>query len=244
MRRLLAGLGALVALGGVAPAAEAAKSYRFKVNLNVRQIVGWNQHYRENEWCGQDYHREFEGKGAGDLRARLTGGRVTFRVRNGGAVSTELKAPATRGALSDWNVYWAGIPENCPPGLPESGPDAIDTSDCGPTVKGKLVSHLIVDRGRLALLAYFDPAGSPDPIGCPDPSGVSVAASAAGPAKRRDVLDLIRSKRVRSIELGASVKNKKLTPKELGAPGEGTDLRSAGGDYDALWKVKLTRISG
>jgi hypothetical protein len=73
---------------------------------------------------------------------------------------------------------------------------------------------------------------------------VSVAASAAGPAKRRDVLDLIRSKRVRSIEPGASVTNKKLTSKELGAPGEGTDLRSAGGDYDALWKVKLMRIAG
>jgi hypothetical protein len=235
---------ALVLLGTIAPGAEAAKSYRFKMSLTVRQLVGWNQHYRENEWCGQDYHREFEGLGSGDLRAKQTGGRITFKVKGGSLVSTEFRLPATRSALSDWNVYWAGVPENCPPGLPAAGPDAIDTSDCGPTEKGKLRGQMFVQRGRLSLLGGFDPAGEPDPIGCPDPSGVSVAATVAGPAARRDVDDLIRSKRVRSIELGASVKNKKLTAKELGAPGAGTDLRSAGGDYDAMWKVKLTRIPG
>jgi hypothetical protein len=242
MRRLLVAVAALAVLGAVAPSAEAAKTYRFKVSMTVHQVVGWNQHYRENEWCGQDYHREFKGLGSGDLSARLTGGRISFKAQGGRLVSTEFRVPATRGALSDWEVYWAGVPENCPPGLPPAGDQAIDTSDCGIPVKGRLRGQLFVQRGRLALFGAFDPAGEPDPIGCPDPSGISVAASAAGPATRRDVDDLIRSKRVRSIELGASVKNKKLTVKELGAPAEGTDLISAGGDYDARWKIKLTRI--
>ena len=240
MRRV-ALIAALVVGATAAPAAEAAKSYRFKADITVRQLVGWNQHFRENAWCGDDYHREYQGIGSGELKARMRGGRVTFRERGRYLMSNELRVPATRGALNQWTVQWVGNPENCPPNLP-AAQEPDDGADCGPTRKGRLDAGLFVLRGRLSLLGSFDPAGANDPIPCPDPTAISGVAGRAGAAARRGVDDLIRNKRVRSIELGASVRNRKLKPKEVLVPGEGTDLISAGGDYDAMWKVKLTRI--
>jgi len=96
--------------------------------------------------------------------------------------------------------------------------------------------------GRLALLGAFDPAAPDSEVLCPDPTAVSVAGAKAGAAKRRGVGDLITNRRVRSIELGSEVAAEDLKPSELSLPGSGTDLLSGSGIYDAMWKVRLTRI--
>ena len=63
--------------------------------------------------------------------------------------------------------------------------------------------------GRLGLLTAFERAGNPSTPLCPDPTAVSVTGSKPTPA-RRDVDDLIRNRRVRSIELSASLKDKDI----------------------------------
>jgi hypothetical protein len=240
VRRAYAVLAVLIAAAIVVPAAQAAKTYRFKADVTVRQLVGWNQHFRDQAWCGDDYHRDFQGRGSGEIKARVRGARITFRPRRGYLESTEVRVPATAGALSDWAVSWVGTPEDCPPDLPAAEPP--DTSGCGPNKRGRLDASLIVIGGRLGLLGAFDPAGADDPVPCPDPTALSGVVSPAGAARRRNVDDLIRNRRVRSIELGASVKNKALGPEDMSLAGGGLSMLSAGGDYDAMWSVKLTRV--
>jgi hypothetical protein len=241
MKRLLAGLGALVALGAVAPGAEAAKTYRFKVDISVYQVTGWNAHFREDASCGEDYHRDWTGGGSGTLRGSLKGGRVTFRSRGGTLSSNAFKIAGSRNATNDWTVQWLGTPdEGCPPNLP--APEEPDQRDCGRR-KGTLESQLFVVGGRLALLTAFERAGNPSTPLCPDPTAVSVTGSKPRPA-RRHVDDLIRDKRVRSIELQASVVDKNIRGANLNLPTGGTDLLSGGGNFDARWKIKLTRIYG
>lgn len=239
MRRVLAAAAALAALGAVAPAADAAKAYRFKVDISVNQATGWTAHFREDAQCGEDYHREWQGGGSGILKGSLRGARITFRSRGGFLTSTDFSIPGSRTARNDWTVRYVGSPDgNCPPNLPP--PVAPDTSDCG-LRKGKLQSQLTVVGGRLALLTAFERAGNPGTPLCPDPTAVSVTGSKPTP-KRRDVDDLIRNKRVRSIELTASVLDKNIRGSQLNLPTGGTDLLSGGGNYDARWKVKLTRV--
>ena len=240
MRRALAGVAALAVLGAVVPSsAGAAKAYRCKINISVLQTTGWNAHFREDAQCGEDYHRDYMGGGAGTLQGRLSGGRVTFRMRGGVLQSTSFNIPGSRRASNDWTVQWVGTPdESCPPNLPAA--EEPDQRDCV-TRKGKLASELFVVGGRLALLTAFERAGSPDVPLCPDPTAVSVTGAKPTP-RRRDVDDLIRNKRVRSIELTASIVDKNISGKNLNLPTGGTTLLSGGGNYDAKWKVKLTRI--
>jgi hypothetical protein len=238
MRRALAVVAALVAVGAVVPSAGAA-TYRFKLDITVHQVTGWNAHFREDASCGEDYHREWMGGGSGLLKGTLKGARITFRSRGGSLSSSPFKIPGSRTARNDWTVQWVGTPdETCRPDLP--APEPPDTRDCG-TRKGKLESQLFVFGGRLALLTAFERAGNPSTPLCSDPTAVSVTGSKPTP-RRRDVDDLIRNKRVRSIELAASVADVKIPGNKLNLPTGGTDLLSGGGNFDARWKVKLTRI--
>ena len=241
MRRTLAALAALLAVSVFAPGADAAKSYRFKMDISVYQVTGWSAHFREDAWCGQDYHREWTGTGSGLLKGSLRGGRITFRSRGRALSSSPFKVSGSRSAHNDWTVQWVGAPDGtCRPDLPAAEPP--DTSDCG-LRKGTLASQLVVFGGRLGLITAFERAGDPRTPLCSDPTAVSVTGSKASPA-RRDVDDLIRNKRVRSIELSASVKDKNIPGRSLNLPTGGTDLLSGNGNYDARWKVKLTRIPG
>jgi hypothetical protein len=95
--------------------------------------------------------------------------------------------------------------------------------------------------GRLGLLTAFERAGIPAAPLCPDPTAVSVTGSKPTP-KRRDVDDLIRNKRVHTIELTASLVDKNIAGKDLNLPLGSSTLLSGGGNYDAKWSVKLTRI--
>lgn len=238
MKRLLAALGALVAVAAMVPSAEAAR-YRFKMNVSVLQTTGWGAHFRDDRWCGDDYHRDYVGSGAGTLKGSLRGARVTFRSMGGGLQSSAFKIPGSRHATNEWTVQWVGAPDDsCPPGLPAAEPP--DTSDCV-TRKGTLQSQLFVLRGRLGLITAFERAGNPAAPLCPDPTAVSVTGSKPSP-KRRDVDDLIRNKRVRSIELTASVVDQNIAGKNLNLPLGSSTLLSGSGNYDAKWSVKLTRI--
>jgi hypothetical protein len=238
VRRLIAALAALVTAAAIVPSAEAAK-YRFKMNISVLQSTGWSAHFREEARCGEDYHRDYMATGAGTLRGSLKGGRVTFRSMGGGLQSSAFKIPGSRRASNEWTVQWVGSPdESCPPDLPAAEPP--DTSDCV-TRKGTLQSQLLVLGGRLGLLTAFERAGNPTAPLCPDPTAVSVTGSKPTP-KRRDVDDLIRNKRVRTIDLTASVVDKNIAGKNLNLPLGSSTLLSGGGNYDARWRVKLTRI--
>jgi len=238
VKRVLAALAVLVAAVAVVPSAEAAK-YRFKMNISVYQAAGWSAHFREEARCGEDYHRDYSATGAGTLRGSLRGGRVTFRSMGRGLQSSAFKIPGSRRASNEWTVQWVGAPdESCPPDLPPAQPP--DTSDCVPR-KGTLQSQLIVLGGRLGLVTAFERAGNPTAPLCPDPTAMSVTGSKPVP-KRRDVDDLIRNKRVRSIELTASVVDKNIAGKNLNLPLGSSTLLSGGGNYDAKWSVKLTRI--
>jgi len=239
VRRLLAGVGALAALVAVVPSAQAARSYSFKLNISVLQSTGWTAHFREDAQCGEDYHRDYQGGGAGTLRGSLKGARVTFRMRGGLLQSTGFNIPGSRRASNEWTVQWLGTPDgSCRPDLPPA--EAPDTADCG-LRKGKLGSQLFVAGGRLSLLTAFERAGHPSTPLCSDPTAVSVTGSKPAP-RRRDVDDLIKNKRVRSIELTASLKDKAIPAKSLNLPTGGTTLLSGGGNFDAQWHVKLTRI--
>jgi len=238
MKRVLAALAVLVAAAAVVPSAEAAK-YRFKMSISVLQSTGWNAHFREEARCGEDYHRDYVATGAGTLKGSLKGARVTFRSMGGGLQSSAFKIPGSRHAANEWTVQWLGSPDgSCPPDLPAAQPP--DTSDCI-TRKGTLSSQLFVVGGRLGLLTAFERAGNPAAPLCPDPTAVSVTGSKPTP-KRRDVDDLIRNKRVRSIDLTASLVDKNIAGKNLLLPLGSSTLLSGGGNYDAKWHVKLTRI--
>jgi hypothetical protein len=239
MKRLLAGVAGVVTVAAFAPAAGAATTHRFKLDVSVYQATGWTAHFREDAVCGEDYHRDWQGGGSGTLRGSLKGARITFRSSGGFLSSSDFNIPGTRTAKNDWTVQYLGSPdESCPPNLPAAVPP--DTQDCG-TRKGRLASQLFVAGGRLALLTAFERSGNPTTPLCSDPTAVSVTGSKPRPA-RRDVGDLIRNKRVRSIELTASIVDKKIPGSALNLPTGGTDLLSGGGNFDARWKVKLTRI--
>jgi hypothetical protein len=239
MRWILAGVAALAAVAAVAPSAQAARSYKFKLNISVLQTTGWTAHFREDAWCGEDYHRDYQGGGGGTLRGSLRGGHVTFRMRQGLLQSTDFNIPGLRRASNEWTVQWLGARDGtCRPDLPPA--EAPDTSDCG-LRKGKLASQLFVAGGRLSLLTAFERAGHPSTPLCSDPTAVSVTGSKPTP-RRRDVDDLIKNKRVRSIELTASLKDRAIPASSLNLPTGGTSLLSGVGNFDAQWKVKLTRI--
>lgn len=246
LRRIAVLAGAFVGLSAAASGAQAAEVHRFKLDLTMEQSAEWHQSYRDREWCGQDYHRELTGTGSGVLSGTLSGGRVKFTVRRSPvigthAVSSVIRFPATRTALATWSGYWAGTPEGCPADLPSTSEGWFDTSDCGPTRGGRIFGQLNVVRGRMWLSGTYDPPGAD--ILCADPTDVSAEPGIAGPSASRKVIGLLRSKR-RTIRVGAAFAGKRLAAKDMAflPEGSGNELRDAGGEADARWKVTLTRI--
>jgi hypothetical protein len=227
------------------PSAANAASYRFKVNLSAVQTTDWAQTVRHpapgDGYCGdRDVHYVYRGDGDGQLKAKVTGARVTFRGTRRVLQSTEIKVPGTvLSNSSDYTVSRVGIPdEGCdvppPPPSPRTG------DGCAPLVRkpGTARSFLLVIRGRLNLTGGFYRR---DKKACADPSLYTGVLGFGGKPKRSDVNKLIVNKRVRSIELSSSDRTvfgvKNLS--DFGANSKGLEGSGTG---SARWHVKLTRI--
>ena len=109
---------AAVMLAGLAPAGADAASYRFKVDLSVVQTTDWAQTVRHpapgDGYCGTgDVYYVYTGEGDGRLKARIRGGRVTFRGTRRTLQSTEIKVPGTVVSnASDHTVAMQGVPDD------------------------------------------------------------------------------------------------------------------------------------
>jgi hypothetical protein len=230
---------ALMAIGAAAPA-QAAPKPAFKADVTVQQDTDWSHTWRWplDDECGSDHvYYTYKGEGFGELSAKGNGKRVTF---SGKSVleSTEIRLRGFARSDASWQIQRMGTPSaDCKPS--EAKP--VDTSGCNPLVRkpGTARIFLLVVRGRLQVTGgfYRDDKGTP----CGDPSLYTGAIGYAGPASRRDVDDLIRSKRVRSIELTAK-KTTKFGLDDLREPGANTRLLAASGTGKASWRVKLTRL--
>jgi hypothetical protein len=225
---------------GVAQAA----SYRFKVDLTVFQDTDWEEHVRHpapgDAYCGdRDVHYVYKGEGGGQLKAKIRGGRVTFKGTKRFLQSSEMKVPGT--VLTDstpYSVEMVGFPdENCevPPPPPFTNGDG-----CHPLIRhpGTARSFLLVQNGRLMLTGGFYRR---DEKACSDPSGYTGVLGFGGRPGRRDVNDLITSKRVRSIELAASDSDT-FSAKSLSSFGANSETIFGRGKGTARWSVKLTRL--
>jgi hypothetical protein len=242
MLRTRVGAAALVLLAmslSAVPAAE-AKRYRFKVDLDAYQETAWSLTTRSEPFCGSSspyfVHR---GSGSGDLRARLRGGRVTFRGSGPILESSVFRAPASAiGFETGWTTSVSHYDEDCqtPP-----NPQA-DSGDCGVRRRGKAPLFLFVVRGRIGLAGAFSEGGTP----CQDQSLMTGVFGHGGTPARRDVDDLIRNRRVRSIELRSSRRGSHSADTLAGIPsgtclGGCTNLEGSG-RWMARWRIKLTRI--
>jgi hypothetical protein len=227
-------------MGGVA---EAAK-YRFKVDLTVFQDTDWAEHVRHphpgDAYCGErDVHYVYKSEGGGQLKAKIRDARVSFSGTKRFLQSSEIKAPGT--VLSDaapYSVEMVGVPdENCdvPPPPPFPNGDG-----CHPLIRhpGTARSFLLVQKGRLILTGGFYRR---DKHSCSDPSLYTGVLGLGGRPARRDVNDLITSKRVRSIELSAS-DTTVFTAKNLSDFGANSQTIFGSGKGVARWSVKLTRL--
>jgi hypothetical protein len=235
---------AVIAIAAMAiPGAADAASYKFKVNLSIVQTTDWAQKVRHpapgDGYCGdRDVHYVYTGEGDGQLKARIVGGRVTFRGTRRQMQSTEIKVPGTVIAnASDYTIAREGVPdENCevPP------PPAFPVGECNPLVRrpGVARSFLLAIGGRLSLTGGFYRR---DRKGCADPSLYTGALGFGGRPSRKDVNDLIANKRVRSIELAAS-DTTKFGLKNLSDFGANSKLLEGSGKGVASWRVKLVRI--
>jgi hypothetical protein len=225
------------------PAAADAASYRFKVNLSVVQTTDWTQTVRHpapgDGYCGgRDVHWEYSGEGDGQLKAKIVGAQLTFKGTRRALQSTEIKVPGT--VVSDHSGYTitqVGVPDQ---GCELPSPPPFPVGECSPLVRrpGTARSFLLVFGGRLNLTGGFYRR---DKKACGDPSLYTGVLGVAGRPPRRDVNDLITSKRVRSIDLTASDRTK-FGLKSLTDFGANSKLLKAGGTGSASWHVKLTRI--
>ena len=228
-------------MGGAAQAA----SYRFKVDLTVFQDTDWQEQVRHpapgDAYCGdRDVHYVYASDGGGQLKAKIRGGRVTFKGTRRFLQSSELKVPGT--VLTDsspWTVAMEGVPdEGCevppPPAFTNGG------EGCHPLIRhpGTARSFLLVLKGRLSLTGGFYRR---DKKACSDPSGYTGVLGFGGRPGRRDVNDLITNKRVRSIELSASDSDT-FTAKKLSSFGANSETIFGAGKGSARWHVKLTRL--
>lgn len=225
------------------PAAAEAASYRFKVNLTVVQTTDWAQTVRHpapgDGYCGErDVHYVYTGDGDGQLKAKLIGGRVTFRGTRRQMQSTEIKVPGTVVSnASPYSIAREGTPDEfceVPP------PPPFPVGECNPLVRrpGVARSFLLALGGRLTLTGGFYRR---DGKGCADPSLYTGVLGFGGRPARRDVNTLIANKRVRSIELSAS----DTTPfglKNLSDFGGNSKLLAGSGKGEARWSVKLVRV--
>ena len=229
-------------MSGVAQAA----SYRFKVDLTVFQDTDWTEHVRHpapgDAYCGErDVHYVYKSEGGGQMKAKLRDGRVTFKGTKRFLQSSEIKVPGTVLTNAEaWTVEMVGVPdENCdvpPPPQVTNGGDG-----CNPLIRrpGTARSFLLVQKGRLILTGGFYRR---DKQACSDPSGYTGVVGLGGRPGRRDVNDLITSKRVRSIELSASDNNNVFTAKNLSSFGANSETIFGSGKGSARWSVKLTRL--
>jgi hypothetical protein len=227
----------------VLPGAAEGASYRFKVNLSVVQTTDWAQTVRHprpgDGYCGdRDVHYVYSSEGDGQLKAKLVGGRVTFRGTRRQMQSTEIKVPGTVVSnASDYTVAMQGVPdENCevPP------PPPFTVGECNPLVRrpGVARSFLLAIGGRLTLTGGFYRR---DKKSCADPSLYTGALGFGGRPRRNDVNDLIANRRVRSIELSAS-DTTKFGLRDLSDFGANSQILKASGDGKASWTVKLVRM--
>jgi hypothetical protein len=225
------------------PAAAQAASYRFKVDLSVVQTTDWAQTVRHpapgDGYCGdRDVHYVYTGEGDGQLKAKISGGRLTFRGTRRALQSSEIKVPGTVvSSASDYSVAMQGVPdENCEV-LP---PPAFTVGECNPLARrpGTARSFLLALGGRLTLTGGFYRR---DGKACADPSLYTGAIGFGGRPARRDVNDLIVNRRVRSIELTAS-DTTQFGLKNLSDFGANSKLLAGSGNGSARWTVKLTRL--
>jgi hypothetical protein len=229
-----------MAMTGVADAA----SYRFKVDLTVVQTTDWGQTVRHpapgDGYCGdRDVHYVYTGDGDGQLKAKIVGGRVTFRGTRRMMQSTEIKVPGTVVSnASDYSVAMEGVPdEGC---VVPSPPPFSAGNGCNPLVRrpGVARSFLLAIGGRLTLTGGFYRG---DQKSCADPSLYTGVLGFGGRPSRRDVNTLIANKRVRSIELSAS-DTTKFGLKNLSDFGANSKLLKGSGNGSASWRVKLVRM--
>jgi hypothetical protein len=226
------------------PGAAHGASYRFKINVTVVQTTDWAQTVRHpapgDGYCGdRDVHWVYSGEGDGQLKAKIVGGRVTFKGTRRQLQSTEIKVPGTVVSnSSEYTISQVGVPdEHCD--LP--APPAFPVGEgCHPLIRrpGTARSFLLVIGGRLRLTGGFYPR---DKKTCADPSLYTGVLGFGGRPKRNDVNTLITNKRVRSIELSAS-DTTKFGVKNLSDFGCNSKGLSGSGEGKATWRVKLTRV--
>ena len=240
------GIALAIACLMLVPDVASAKSYRFKVDLTVFQDTDWTRHEVRHPapgdgYCGdRDVHYVYKSSGGGQLKAKIRGGRVTFRGTRRFLQSSEIKVPGT--VLTDadpYTVEMVGFPdEGCE--VPPPPPFTNGGEGCNPLVRrpGTARSFLLVLKGRLNLTGGFYRR---DGKACSDPSGYTGVLGFGGRPARKDVNDLIVNKRVRSIELSASDSDT-FTAKKLSSFGANSETLVGEGKGKARWNVKLTRI--
>ena len=234
---LATALATAVALIAAVPA-QAARSYRFKLDLSVYQESDWTLRWAFPRECRYGRY-EYSGEGNGYLSARIRGARITF-PGTGLLQSTQFRA---RGfAVNDGE--WKGpTPFGEPSRCVSREPPTEDTSGCNPLVRrrGTARSALLVARGRLYLLGGFYRDGG-NRVACPDPTYYTGAVHGGGPQGRGDLDRLIRNPRVRSIQLSVS-RTRRFGLADFRDPaGANTRALAGSGTGKARWSVKLTRI--
>ncbi|MEA2408667.1 MAG: hypothetical protein QOE69_2786 [Thermoleophilaceae bacterium] len=231
----------------VLPGAAEAASYRFKVDLTVVQTSDWAESVRHpapgDGYCGErDVHYVYKGEGGGQLKAKIRGGRVTFKGNGRALQSSEIKVPGT--VLTDaspYTVEMVGVPDDqCDVPPPPPFPNQSGEGGCHQLIRrpGTARSFLLAIGGRLNLTGGFYRR---DKRSCSDPSLYTGLLGFGGRPKRNDVNALIMNKRVRSIELSSS-DTTKFTRKNLSDFGANSETVAGSGEGRARWSVKLTRL--
>jgi hypothetical protein len=138
---------------------------------------------------------------------------------------------------SEYTVAMEGVPDQ---GCEVPPPPPFSVGECNPLIRrpGTARSFFLVLGGRLTLTGGFYRR---DGKACADPSLYTGAIGFGGRPARRDVNDLIVSKRVRSIELTASDRTV-FTAKNLSDFGANSKILEGSGKGRARWTVKLTRL--
>ena len=243
MRKLLLLTTVSTLIAVAAPGLAQGASYKFKVDLSMTQTTDWAHEVRQprDGYCGdRDVHYVYKGEGDGQLKAKISGGRVTFKGTSAFLQSSEFRMPGTVVSNAAYTVARQGVPDDNCEVPPPIDPNGVFVGTCNPLVRqpGTARSFLMVVKGRLQLFGGFY---RKDKKACGDPSLYTGVLGYGGRPTRRDVNKLITSKRVRSIELSSSTKTK-FGLKNLSDFGANTRQLKASGEGSASWKVKLTRI--
>lgn len=235
-------LTALMAAGGASIAD--ARSYKFKLDISIKQSVSWQSGWKSHEICGT-YRHVYKGDGSGGFT--VTGKRipVTFKSMRGGLSTTDFAIPNHNVRRnSSYTISGEGDPgHGC---MADLSPTPIDTSKCG-AYKYKSRDKrfaLLVIGGRLAPFGSIDDRMDAK---CPDETSWSVVTKGGASKQRKDVDKLIKNPRVRSIELSAGraasgdPDDPDLTAKDFFLLGD-QDTVTGFGFASYKWSVKLTRV--